>query len=171
MGTKDPKSAASFLPESSQRDAREEYHQIMTISPIARNTYQKMFQTRLMRPVASHVTNSCGRVRSMSVIILSDLDAVSKFIQLNSKCCIYYTADWCGPCQAIKPVYKDLAAAYNGNVAMGMVNVDDNPTAAADAKVSSIPTFTLFNNTNPFEKFSGADTNKLSDSLSALAAK
>lgn len=107
----------------------------------------------------------------MSVITLSDLDAVNKFVQLNSKCCIYYTADWCGPCQAIKPVYKDLAAAYTGNVALGMVNVDDNPTAAADAKVSSIPTFTLYNNNNPFQTFSGADPNKLRESLSALAAK
>jgi thioredoxin 1 len=107
----------------------------------------------------------------MSVITLSDLDAVSKFIQVNSKCCIYYTADWCGPCQAIKPVYKDLASTYAGNVALGTVNVDDNPTAAAEAKVSSIPTFTLFNNNKPFQTFTGADANKLRESLSVLAEK
>ena len=130
-----------------------------------------MFQNRLMRPGISRCNNSFERIRRMSVITLSDLDAVSKFIQVNSKCCIYYTADWCGPCQAIKPVYKDLAAAYTGNVALGMVNVDDNPSAAAEAKVSSIPTFTLYNHHHPFQTFSGADPNKLRESLSVLAAK
>lgn len=107
----------------------------------------------------------------MSVVTLSDLDAVNKFIQLNSKCCIYYTADWCGPCQAIKPVYKDLAATYNGSVALGMVNVDDNPSAAAEAKVSSIPTFSFYNDENQIQTFAGADPNKLRSALSELATK
>jgi thioredoxin-like negative regulator of GroEL len=110
-------------------------------------------------------------VRRMSVVTLSDLDAVNKFTQLNSKCCIYYTADWCGPCQAIKPVYKDLATTYNGNIALGMVNVDDNVSAAAEAKVSSIPTFRLYSDNELIKTFAGADPNKLSASLSELALK
>jgi thioredoxin 1 len=113
----------------------------------------------------------CRGIRRMSVISLSDLDAVNKFVQLNSKCCIYYTADWCGPCQAIKPIYKDLASTYNGNIALGMVNVDDNHTAAADAKVSSIPTFCLYDNNDLIQTVVGADQNKLRSSLSELAAK
>ena len=144
---------------------------IMMLSPLSRHGCQKVLQGRIVRFGRSHGVNSSEDIRRMSVFTLSDLDAVSKFVQLNSKCCIYYTADWCGPCQAIKPVYKDLAAAYTGSVALGMVNVDDNPTAAAEAKVSSIPTFTLFHNTDPFQTFTGADSNKLRESLSALAAK
>ena len=139
------------------------------ISSLSRHAYQKVIQARYMRPEISH--SKCDRIRRMSVITLSDLDAVNKFVQMNSKCCIYYTADWCGPCQAIKPVYKELGTTHNGNVALGMVNVDDNPNAAAEAKVASIPTFSLYNNGNQIQSFSGADSNKLRNSLSELAAK
>jgi thioredoxin 1 len=108
--------------------------------------------------------------RQMSIITLSDVDAVNKFTQLNSKCCIYYTADWCSPCRSIKPIYKDLAATYNGSIALGLVNVDDNPMAAAEAKVSAVPTFRLFKRSELTETFSGADENKLRASLSELAS-
>lgn len=108
--------------------------------------------------------------RHMSIITLSDLDAVNKFTQLNSKCCIYYTADWCSPCRSIKPIYKDLAATYNGSIALGLVNVDDNPMAAAEAKVSAVPTFRLFKRSELAESFSGADENKLRAALSELAS-
>ena len=143
----------------------------MMLSRISRHGYPKSLHNRLMRQDTSQCSNSRESIRRLSVITLSDLDAVNKFTQMNSKCCIYYTADWCGPCQAIKPVYKDLAALYTGNVALAMVNVDDNPTAAAEAKVSSIPTFTLYSKNNHFLTFAGADSNKLRESLSALAAK
>lgn len=129
---------------------------------------QKIFRGRFIKPDLPY---TCERIRRMSVLTLSDLDAVRKFVKLNTKCCIYYTADWCGPCQAIKPVYKELADTYKGSVALGMVDVDHNPSAAADAKVSSIPTFYLYNNDSVFQTFSGADSNKLKDSLSELVAK
>jgi thioredoxin 1 len=108
--------------------------------------------------------------RDMSIITLSDLNAVNKFTQLNSKCCIYYTADWCSPCRSIKPIYKDLAATYNGSIALGLVNVDENPMAAAEAEVSAVPTFRLFKRSELAESFSGADENKLRASLSNLAS-
>jgi thiol-disulfide isomerase/thioredoxin len=142
------------------------------LSSLSRHGFRRIHRHRIVIPDSPiSIRPIYDSVRSMSVISLSDLDAVNKFTQLNSKCCIYYTADWCGPCQAIKPVYKDLAATYNGNIALGMVDVDDNPTAAADVKVSSIPTFCLYNNNDLIQTFVGADQNKLRSSLSELAAK
>jgi thioredoxin 1 len=133
----------------------------------ARNTSR--FQTLL--PECTRLRSQKLDHRFMSVITLSDLEAVKKFTQLNSKCCIYYTADWCSPCQAIKPIYKDLAATYNGTIALGLVNVDDNPMAGAAAKVSAVPTFRLIHNNEETQTFAGADQDKLRSTLSELAAK
>jgi thioredoxin 1 len=136
------------------------------LSSVLRHGYQKIIHTQCMRADISHF--KCDRIRRMSVITLSDLDAVKKFIQLNSKCCIYYTADWCGPCQKIKPIYKGLAATYDGKIALGMVNVDDNPSAAAEAKVVSIPTFSFYNDKRRIQKIAGADPSNLRDALTDL---
>jgi len=110
--------------------------------------------------------------RSMSsVISLSDLDAVEKFTQLNSKCVLYYTANWCGPCKAIKPVYEQLAQDYGGTIALGKVDVDANPDAAAEAAVSSVPTFVAYHNNSAVGQFAGADHNQLTQMLATLKEK
>lgn len=104
------------------------------------------------------------------VITLSDLDAVDKFTQLNSKCCIYYTATWCGPCQAVKPAYEELSKTYHGAIALGKVDVDDNSDAAAAARIASVPTFSFYHNNAVVKTFSGADQSQLRTTLSELAA-
>ena len=104
---------------------------------------------------------------SSSVTTLSDLDAVDRFTQLNSKCVVYYTATWCGPCKAIKPVYEQTAID-NPNVALGKVDVDDNPEAAAAASISAVPTFVSYHNNETIQEFAGADQTKLAAMVTEL---
>jgi len=96
----------------------------------------------------------------MSVINLSDQDAVDKFRQTNTKSLLYYTATWCGPCKQIKPIYEDMAKKYT-QVAFGKVDVDDNPDAAIEAQISAVPTFIAYVGEEPVSRFSGADTSQL----------
>lgn len=53
-------------------------------------------------------------------------------------------AAWCGPCRMIAPVVEELAAAYQGKVKMGKLNVDDHPQIAAQFRIMNIPTLLLF---------------------------
>lgn len=105
-----------------------------------------------------------------SVTTLSDLDAVEKFTQLNSKCVLYYTATWCGPCKAIKPVYEQMAQD-NPTIALGKVDVDDNPDAAAEAEVDAVPTFVAFHNNATVGSFAGANQGQLSEMVAKLKEK
>ena len=117
-------------------------------------------------------TQAVATHRGLSfVTTLSDLDAVEKFTQLNSKCVLYYTATWCGPCKAIKPVYEQFAKYYGDKIALGKVDVDDNAEAAAVAAVSAVPTFVAFHNNESVAQFAGADQTKLGQMLTALSEK
>ena len=116
-------------------------------------------------------SNNRMSTTTTTVTTLSDLDAVEKFTQLNSKCVIYYTATWCGPCKAIKPVYEKMAGDYANQIALGKVDVDDNPDAAAAVSVSAVPTFMAFHNNEGVAQFAGADQTQLSQMLTALNEK
>jgi thioredoxin 1 len=106
-----------------------------------------------------------------SVVTLSTLDAVEKFVELNTKCCLYYTAVWCGPCRVIQPIYGELAATESlQTIAFGKVDVDDNPDAAAAAQIRAVPTFVFYHGSKPIQTFSGADTEQLRSTLEDLAA-
>lgn len=49
-------------------------------------------------------------------------------------------APWCGPCRMLSPVVEDLAREYEGRAVVGKLNTDDNPSTAANLRVSAIPT-------------------------------
>ena len=56
-----------------------------------------------------------------------------------------FYADWCGPCQALAPVLKELARE-NPQARVVKVNIDDAPDLAARYRVDSIPTVMVFQN-------------------------
>ena len=57
---------------------------------------------------------------------------------------IDFWAPWCGPCRALAPIFAEVAASSNQQVAFGKVNIDDNPQIASKYGVMSIPTLILF---------------------------
>ncbi|MGI5889013.1 MAG: thioredoxin [Oscillospiraceae bacterium] len=52
-----------------------------------------------------------------------------------------FYADWCGPCQMMMPVVKELSDEYDGKVKIGKVNSDEQQELALKFRVMSIPTF------------------------------
>ena len=50
-----------------------------------------------------------------------------------------FTATWCGPCQRIAPILDQLAAEYDGKVAIYKVDIDKNRDLAKAFNVTSIP--------------------------------
>lgn len=60
------------------------------------------------------------------------------------KTLLKFEADWCGPCQQIKPIVNDVLAA-NTDVTLRTINVDqkDNESLVMKHGVRAIPTLVL----------------------------
>ena len=67
-----------------------------------------------------------------------------------------FWAPWCGPCRMVAPVIEQLAAEYEGRVAFGKLNTDNNQMTAMKFRVMSIPTLILFRNGKPVDQIIGA---------------
>eukprot|EP00532_Pseudo-nitzschia_australis_P008858 CAMPEP_0168177370 /NCGR_PEP_ID=MMETSP0139_2-20121125/8408_1 /TAXON_ID=44445 /ORGANISM="Pseudo-nitzschia australis, Strain 10249 10 AB" /LENGTH=146 /DNA_ID=CAMNT_0008096397 /DNA_START=336 /DNA_END=776 /DNA_ORIENTATION=+ len=105
--------------------------------------------------------------RFLSVTNISDLDATEKFTAINAKSVLYFTAQWCPPCKAIKPFYEELSDKYT-DVAFGKIDIDDNQDAAMEYKISSVPTFIFFHGKEKHGQFSGADQAQLESVIKTL---
>ncbi len=50
-----------------------------------------------------------------------------------------FWAPWCRPCEVVGPVLESLAEEFGGRFLLATVDIDQNPRAAANYAVRSIP--------------------------------
>lgn len=68
-----------------------------------------------------------------------------------------FSAEWCGPCQMLAPVLKDIAREFSGRLTVVTIDVDNpkNQTFAASQGVRSVPTLILFHRGKPVWRAAG----------------
>lgn len=68
----------------------------------------------------------------------------SELIRSEKPVLVDFFATWCGPCQMMKPILKELSEKVGNEAAIITVDVDKNPQAAAAYQVQGVPTLILF---------------------------
>lgn len=66
----------------------------------------------------------------------------------------HYTATWCGPCKALKPIMQEIAA-QNPNVNYQIIDVDQNQADAQVNGIRSIPVVIVQKNGIETSRFVG----------------
>ncbi|KAI2809636.1 hypothetical protein BLOT_000785 [Blomia tropicalis] len=76
-----------------------------------------------------------------------------------------FYATWCGPCRLIAPVLEDISKTSNKVIVL-KVDVDENEELTSEYGVNSMPTFLFFKKGEKVDSFSGANENKLRETIS-----
>lgn len=78
----------------------------------------------------------------------------------DKKLVVDFTATWCGPCQHIAPVFKDLSDEFK-DLTFIKVDVDKFEDIVTDMNISCMPTFHFIYNQKILNTLSGADEDEL----------
>jgi len=66
-----------------------------------------------------------------------------------------FYADWCPPCQALHPIFEEVAKKYQGKIKFGRLNIGQAQETAEEFNVMSVPTLLFFKNGKEIKRITG----------------
>ena len=79
----------------------------------------------------------------MKVIEATTATFENEVLKSGKPVLVDFNADWCGPCQMLKPTIEQLSDERE-DIKFVSVNIDENDDLAYDYNISSIPCLVLF---------------------------
>ena len=80
----------------------------------------------------------------MATKTTTDADFAADVLQNDKPVLVDFWAEWCGPCKMVAPVLEEIAGENAGKIDVVKLNIDENPGAARDYSIMSIPTMAVF---------------------------
>ncbi|MFH1509163.1 MAG: thioredoxin [bacterium] len=91
----------------------------------------------------------------MSEVTFTDKNFKEEVLQSEGLVLVDFFAPWCGPCNMLAPIIKELAKDNEGKVKIGKLNIDENPEISQKYQVMSIPTLIFFHKGENKEQLMG----------------
>jgi thioredoxin 1 len=78
-----------------------------------------------------------------------------KIVNSDKPVLIDFFATWCGPCQSLAPILKEVKDSLGERVSIIKIDVDKNQEIASSYQVRGVPTMMLFQNGKQLWRQSG----------------
>jgi thioredoxin 2 len=102
-------------------------------------------------------TPRCPKCKSpIPWVVSADAASFAEETTASVPVVVDYWAAWCGPCRMIAPVLEDLAKRHAGHLKVVKVDVDANPSLAAQAGAQSIPLLVVLRDGQERDRIVGA---------------
>jgi thioredoxin 1 len=75
---------------------------------------------------------------------VTDATFATDVLQNDKPVLVDFWAEWCGPCKMVAPVLEEIAGEHGDKLQVVKLNIDENPNAARDYQIMSIPTMAVF---------------------------
>lgn len=95
-----------------------------------------------------------------SVVAVTASNFETEVMEASLPVLVDFGADWCGPCRALEPVYRDLAAEFQGRVKFCSVDVEVSRQLGRQYVQEGIPTLVMFRSGRPVAKKAGFSGSK-----------
>jgi thioredoxin 1 len=79
-----------------------------------------------------------------TVATVTDDEFTEAVLNSDKPVLVEYWATWCGPCRALNPILKELAAERADQVTVLKMDIDENPVTARDQRIMAAPTMILY---------------------------
>ncbi len=74
------------------------------------------------------------------------MSTFSEIVNKEQPVLVDFFATWCGPCQTLAPILKQVKDELGDSVSVIKIDVDKNQAIAAQFQVRGVPTLLLFKN-------------------------
>ena len=88
------------------------------------------------------------------VVEIDNMEQLIRVSKLSNLIIIDFSATWCGPCQDIKPYFKELSIIYKDCIFLS-VDVDESQELSDFFEIQNLPTFAFIKHENIFYKLTG----------------
>ncbi|PIN23163.1 Thioredoxin [Handroanthus impetiginosus] len=108
------------------------------------------------------IRNNClkSKPRFQTLKVASKKQTFASFDELLEKSekpvLVDFYATWCGPCQFMVPILEQVSASMIDKIQIVKIDTEKYPTIANKYKIEALPTFILFKDGKPFDRFEGA---------------
>mgnify|MGYP003494705386 CR=1 FL=1 len=83
------------------------------------------------------------------------MSTFNDIIQSEKPVLVDFFATWCGPCQTLAPILKQVKENLGDRISIIKIDVDKNQQIAAQYQVRGVPTMILFQNGKQLWRQSG----------------
>ena len=74
------------------------------------------------------------------------MEKFNELIQSTKPVLVDFYAEWCGPCQIMKPRILDVAERMGDDVKVILIDIDKEKKLAERFRIQSVPTLIIFKN-------------------------